>query len=202
MRRTHLEDQLMYRIIPVAALALGMAVSAAAQDSTVRSRTKVSADDARAITLTGCLARGPSNFFTLRNASASTSDEVTTKSKTQTDVDDHGNDVKTKSRTEINRDDSKHAGVAGLKASYELTPQQGVDLATHVGHQVQITAVALDPKKGDDDAKVKVEDETIIDRENAPDSKVKSRTEADLPRGDQSRVVVLSVKSLAPSCSN
>ena len=49
----------MYRIIPVAALALGMAVSVAAQDSTVRSRTKVSGDDARALTLTGCLERGP-----------------------------------------------------------------------------------------------------------------------------------------------
>ena len=47
----------MYRIIPVAALALGIAVSAAAQDSTVRSKTKVSADDARAITLIGCLER-------------------------------------------------------------------------------------------------------------------------------------------------
>ena len=49
----------MYRIIPVAALALGMAVSVAAQDSTVTSKTKVSGDDARALTLTGCLERGP-----------------------------------------------------------------------------------------------------------------------------------------------
>ena len=39
----------MYRIIPVAALALGMAVSVAAQDSTVTSKTKVSGDDARAL---------------------------------------------------------------------------------------------------------------------------------------------------------
>ncbi len=191
----------MHRIIPVAALALGIAGSAAAQDSTVRSKTKVSADDARAITLIGCLDRGPGSAFTLKNALAGTGDEVTAKSKVETDVDNHGNDVKTKSRTEIDRDSARRAGVAGLKASYELTPQQGVDLASHVGHQVQITAVALDPKKGDDDAKVTIEEETKIDRDNAPDSKVKSRTEATVSRGDQSKVVVLSARTLAPTCS-
>jgi hypothetical protein len=191
----------MYRIIPAVAIALGMAVSVAAQDSTVRSRTKVSADDARAITLIGCLERGPGNAFTLKNAIASTGEEVTTKSKTETDVDNRGNEVKTRSRTEIDREGARDAGVAGLKASYELTPQQGVDLATHVGHQVQLTAVALDPKNGDDDAKVKVEDETRISREDAPDSKVKTRTEATISRGDQAKVVVLSAKTLAPACS-
>jgi hypothetical protein len=191
----------MYRIIPVAALALGMAVSAAAQDSTVTSKTKISADDARAITLIGCLERGSGSAFTLKNAIAGTGEEVTTKSKVETDVDNHGKDVKTKSRTEIDRDSSRRAGVTGLKASYELAPQQGVDLASHVGHQVQITAVALDAKKGDDDAKVKIEEETKIDRDNAPDSKVKTRTEANLSRGDQPKVVVLSARTLAPTCS-
>jgi len=196
-----LEDELMHRIIPVAALALGMTVSAAAQDSTVTSKTKVSADGARAITLIGCLDGGPGSAFTLKNAIAGTGNEVTTKSKVEKDVDNHGNDVKTKSRTEIDRDGSKRAGIAGLKTSYELTPQQGVDLASHVGQQVQITAVALDPKKGDDHAKVKIEDETKTDRENAPDSTVKSRTEATVSRGDHSKVVVLSAKTLAPTCS-
>jgi hypothetical protein len=191
----------MYRIIPVVAIALGMAASVAAQDSTVRSRTKVSTDDGRAITLIGCLERGPSNVFTIKNAIASTSEEVTTKSKTEKDVDDRGNEVRTRSRTEIDSEDTRRAGVAGLKASYELTPQQGVDLATHVGHQVQITAVALDPKNGDDDAKVKIEDETRVSREDGPDSKVKTRTEANLSRGDQAKVVVLSAKTLAPTCS-
>jgi hypothetical protein len=191
----------MYRIIPVAALALGMAVSVAAQDNTVRSKTKVSGDDARALTLTGCLERGPAGIFTLNNATARTSDEVTTKSKVETDVDNHANDVKTKSRTDVEHEDGRRAGIAGLKASYELSPNQGVELASHVGEQVLVTAVALDPKRGDDDAKVKIEDETKIDRENAPDSKVKTRTEAELARGDHSRVTVLSVKTVAPSCT-
>ena len=188
----------MYRIIPVVALALGMAVSVAAQDSTVRSRTKVSGDDARALTLTGCLERGPAGVFSLNNATARSSDEVTTKSKVETDVD--GDNVKTKSRTEVEHDDGRRADIAGLKASYELSPNQGVELASHVGQQVQITGVALAAKKGDDDAKVKIEEETKVDRENAPDSKVKSRTEAELPRGDHSKVTVLSVRTIAPSC--
>jgi hypothetical protein len=191
----------MYRIIPVAALALGMAASVAAQDSTVRSRTKVSGDDARALTLTGCLERGPAGVFTLNNATARSSDEVTTKSKVETDVDNRGNDVKTKSRTEVEHEDGRRAGIAGLKASYELSPNQGVELASHVGQQVLVTAVAIDAKKGDDDAKVKIEEETKVDRENAPDSKVKTRTEAELPRGGNSKVTVLSVKTVAPSCS-
>ena len=191
----------MYRIIPVAALALGMAVSVAAQDSTVTSKTKVSGDDARALTLTGCLERGPAGVFTLNNATARSSEEVTTKSKVETDVDNHGNDVKTKSRTDVEHEDGRRAGIAGLKATYELSPNQGVELASHVGEQVLVTAVALDAKKGDDDAKVKIEEETKVDRENAPDSKVKTRTEAELPRGDHSTVSVLSVKTVAPSCS-
>ena len=191
----------MYRIIPVAALALGMAASVAAQDSTVKSRTKVSGDDARALTLTGCLERGPAGVFTLNNASARTSDEVTTKSKVETDVDNHGNDVKTKSRSEVEHDDGRRAGIAGLKASYELSPNQGVELASHVGEQVLVTAVSIEAKKGDDDAKVKIEDDTKVERENAPDSKIKTRTEAELPRGGHSKVTVLAVKTVAPSCS-
>ena len=107
----------MYRIIPVAALALGMAVSVAAQDSTVTSKTKVSGDDARALALTGCLERGPAGVFTLNNATARSGDEVTTKSKVETDVDNHGKDVKTKSQAEVEHEDGRHAGIAGLKAS-------------------------------------------------------------------------------------
>jgi len=166
----------------------------------VTSKTKVSGDDARALTLKGCLERGPAGVFTLNNATARSGDEVTTKSKVETDVDNHGKDVKTKSRAEVEHEDGRHAGIAGLKASYELSPRQGVELASHVGEQVLVTAIALDAKKGDDDAKVKIEEETKVDRENAPDSKVKTRTEAELPRGDHSRVTVLSVKTVAPSC--
>ena len=72
----------------------------------------------------------------VNNATARSGDEVTTKSKVETDVDNHGKDVKTKSRAEVEHEDGRHAGIAGLKASYELSPRQGVELASHVGEQV------------------------------------------------------------------
>jgi hypothetical protein len=189
----------MHRIIPVLAIALGMAVSGAAQDSSVRSRTKVSADDAHTLTLTGCLAQ-QGDVFTLKGTSAVARGDVTTKSKIETDIDNQGADVKTKARTEVDHDGEAHAGAPGLVATYELTPQQGIDLAAHIGHQVQITALALDAKGGDDDAEVKVEEKSKIEREDAPDAKVKSRTEATLPHGDHARVTVLSVKPLGAAC--
>ena len=82
-----------------------------------------------------------------------------------------------------------------------MNSQQGVDLGAHVGHQVLITAVALDPKNGDDDVKVKVEEETKINRDKAPDTEVKSRTEATLSPGHEAKVMVLSARTLAPSCT-
>jgi hypothetical protein len=192
----------MYRIIPVVAVALGMAVSAAAQDRTERSKTKVSVDDAQTVTLKGCLAQETgSSLFTLRGAATVSDGDVTTTSKTETDVDDRGRDVKSKTKTEVDHDGKTHdAGVPGLTAIYELTPRQGVDLAPHVGKQVQIIAVSLDPKR-DGDAKVKIEDETKIDRKGAKGSEVKSTTEVRVPRGSQPRLNVVAVKPLGSSCS-
>lgn len=189
----------MYRMIPVVAVALGLTVSAAAQDSTVKSRTKVSADDAKTITLTGCLAQA-GDLFTLRGTSTVGKGDVTTKSKVETDVDNHGKDVKTKSQTEVDHDGKRQAGTPGLTATYELSPQAGVNLAEHVGQRVQLTAVSLDPKKGDKDAKVKVEDNTKVEREHGRDSEVKSTTEATLPRGDHARVMVVAVHPLGETC--
>ena len=189
----------MKRIIPVvAAAALGV-VTVAAQDSTEKTKTQVSVDDGRAITLTGCLQQaGP--LFTLRGTSAISSDDVTTRTRVKTDVDDDGAEVKRSAKSEVDHDDDVAVGTSGLVASYELTARQGVDLAAHVGKQVQVTAVALDPKKGDDDAKVKVRETTRVDREDAPDSKVTSKTTAELPRGAQTKVTVVSIKSLGTSC--
>jgi hypothetical protein len=113
-------------------------------------------------------------------------------------VDDDGAEVKTESRTEVDHDG--HAGARGLIATYDLTARQSVDLAAHAGQQVQITVLALDARDGDDDAEVEVEERTKIEREDAPDSRVKSRTEASLPRGDHARVAVLSVKPLGAAC--
>jgi hypothetical protein len=193
-----MEDELMKQMITAAALALGIAASAAAQDTTVKSKTKVEADDARAVTLTGCLQQTPASVFTLRGT-AVTSDEVTTRSRAKTDVDDDGDRVTTSTRTRVETDDRKAVGTAGLTTIYELTPQQGINLTGHVGHQVQITAIALTGKKGD--AEVTVTEQTRVQREDAEDAKVQTRTKADIPRGAANRFTVISVKSLGTPCS-
>jgi hypothetical protein len=190
----------MKRIIPVVAAAALAVSTVAAQDSTEKSKTRVSVDDGRAITLTGCLEQQAGPFFTLRGSSAVSSDEVTARTRVKTDVDDDGADVKRSAKSEVDHDDDVAVGTSGLVATYELTARQGLDLSAHVGKQVQVTAVALDPKNGDDDAKVKVRETTRVDREDAPDSKVKTKTTAELPRGAHTRVSVVSIKSLGASC--
>ena len=137
---------------------------------------------------------------TLRGTSVVSSDDVTTRSRVKTDVDDDDADVKRSTKNEVDHGDDVAVGTSGLVGTYELTARQGVELAPHVGKQVQVTAVALDPKKGDDDAKVTVRETTRVDREDAPDSKVTTKTTAELPRGARTKVTVISVKSLGTSC--
>jgi hypothetical protein len=71
------------------------------------------------------------------------------------------------------------------------------DLEKHIGHVMEIEGKALDRGKGE----LEVETKTKVEREHAPDSKEKSRTEikgegAPLPFLD-----VTSVKMLRASCS-
>ena len=195
----------MRQIIPIVAAAALAVTSVAAQDrkdkdSNETTRTKVSVDDGRAITLTGCLQQDAARAFTLRGAKAMSSDEVTTRTQVKKDVDDDGAEVTRSTKTKVEHDDDV-VGTSGLIATYELTARQGVDLSPHVGKQVQITAVALAPKGGDDDAKVTIQETTRVEREDAPDSKVKTKTTAELPRGDRSRVTVVAVKALGSSCA-
>lgn len=189
-------------IVPIVAIAIGAGAAAAAQDTTTRTKTSVSADDARTITLTGCLRQPLSNLFTLRGTMATTSDEVTTRSKTRTEVDDNGADVSTRSRTDVERDGDVAVGTSGLTATYELAPQQGVNLSAHIGKQVMVTALALDPKNGDDDAKVTIREKSETERDDAPDAEVETRTRAEIPRGDRARVTVVSVKPTGAACTD
>jgi hypothetical protein len=183
----------MYRCIPAIAVVLGIAASAGAQDSTTRSKTKVSADDARTITLTGCLEPGTRNSFRLRGSGAVSGDDVTTKSKVEKKVDDNGNKTRTKSRTDI-----EHDGDATTVATYLLTPQAGVDLASHVGRRVHIIGVVVDPDE--DDAEVEIKDDTKIERDGAPDVRQKSKKKIEVDRGEPGSVTVVSVKPIGGAC--
>jgi len=125
----------MKRIIPVVAAAALAVSSVAAQDSTEKSKTKVSVDDGRAITLTGCLEQQAGPLFTLRGSSAVSSDEVTTRTRVKTDVDDDGAEVKKSAKSEVDHDDDVAVGTSGLVATYDLTAAKGVDLSAHVANR-------------------------------------------------------------------
>jgi hypothetical protein len=190
----------MKRLIPACALAMACAVTASAQDSTSTTRTQVKADDAKAVTATGCLVPGASaGSFALRGAITARGEEVTTKTRTKTDVDRDEARVRTETRTRAEGDRDRVG--AGSVLFYNLSPRAGVDLAAHAGHQVQLTAIVLD--RGEDDADVRIREETRVDREHGRDTKsrTESKVSVDRERGDGPRLTVISVKPLGGSCS-
>jgi len=188
----------MRKWISTCAVAAALAATVHAQDSTTKSRTEIKTDDAKAVVATGCLipALAPGSFA-LRGGITAQGDDVTTKTRTETDVDKDKARVKTDTKTSA---DGEHNRVApGGVIVYDLSPRAGVDLAAHVGQQVQLTAIVLDRGKGDADIKVK--EETKVDPEHGDDSKAKSETKLSVPRTGGSRLTVLSVKSLGQTCN-
>jgi hypothetical protein len=192
----------MKALIAACAMAVAFSVAAGAQDSTVKSRTRVKADDdARTMVMTGCLQAADGNMFMLSGAMARTGDDLTSRTKTKTDIDRDKTKVKSKTTAKVD-DGDRTIGTAGATMTYAVEPRAGVDLASHVGQQVEIAAVMLDPaRRGDDDAKVKIEDRTKTDVDDAPDSTVRSKTKLELPRGATARLMAISVKQVAPNCT-
>jgi hypothetical protein len=192
----------MKTLIPTCALMAALAAAAHAQDSKVTTKTEVDADNARAVIASGCLMQAPdTKTFTLRGAVVTTGEDLTAKSRVTTDVDKDDTTIKTETKAEIDRGD-RPVGTSGAMKVYDLSPRAGVDLATHVGHQVEISAVMVDAAKGDDDAEVEIKERTKVEVDDAPDAKVETKTEAELPRGANARLTVVSVKPLASACSN
>jgi hypothetical protein len=187
----------MKRLLTTGAIAAAFAVSAYAQDSTSTTRTKVKVDDAKAVTATGCLVPGASSgSFALKGAITARGDEVSSKTETRTDVDRDGSRVRTETRT---RADGDRDRAGGAVLFYNLNPRAGVDLASHVGHQVQLTAIVLE--RGEGDADVKVREETRVDRENGNDSRTRTESRITVDRDNGPRLNVISVKPLGGSCS-
>ena len=81
--------------------------------------------------------------------------------------------MRTDTRTKAEGDHDRVG--AGTVVLYDLSPRAGVDLATHVGQQVQLTAILLDRGKGDADVKIK--EETNVDREHGIGRQVEERVE-------------------------
>ncbi len=190
----------MRRFISTCAIAVALAATAIAQDSTVKSKTKVKADDARVTQMTGCLERGAAaNTYMLTGVIAATGKDLTVKSKTKTDVHRDATKVKSETKTDV---DHGTVGTAGATAVYDVMGRDGVNLSSYVGQRVQITAVMPDPVKGsDNDADVKIKEKTKARAEDAPDSKSRSKTTFELPRGAHPRLTAVSITSIAPTCS-
>jgi len=190
----------MRTVITGSLIALTIGVTAAAQDSTVTSRTKVSGDDAKAVVMRGCLQQtAAGNGFLLLGGITASGEDLKSTSKTKTDVDGDKRTVTGKSTTKIDGDD--HA-VATAGTAYTVTARSGVDLASHAGEDVEISAVLIDASKGGDKkADITIKDDTKIDREDAPDSKVQSKSKAEVARGPLPQLMAVSVKSLGRACS-
>jgi len=193
----------MKALIAGSLVAFALGVTAAAQDSTVKTQTKVSGDDARAVTMRGCLQQSAaSDGFLLLGGVTASGEDLTSKTKVKTDVDDDETKVKSKTETKIDGD-GKKVGTAGSITSYVVMPRDGVDLAAHAGQEVEISAVMVDARTGGDkDAEVKIKETTKVDTDHAPDAKIESKTKAEVPRGATPRLMAMSVKSLGRTCGN
>jgi hypothetical protein len=188
----------MKRWISTCAVAAAFAVTAHAQDKTTTTRTQVKADDAKAVTATGCLVPGLApDRFVLRGAIVARGEEVTSKTRTKEDVDRDEARVRTDTRTKAEGDHDRVG--AGTVVLYDLSPRAGVDLAAHSGQQVQLTAIVLDRGKGDADVKIK--EDTKVDREHGSDAKSRTESKINVERGDGPRLNVLSVKPLGQPCT-
>ena len=188
----------MKKFIPTCAIAAALAAGVHAQDSTTTTRTQVKADDAKAITATGCLVQGIApGAFALRGAITARGEEVTSRTRTKSDVDRDESRVRSETRTKAEGDHDRVS--TGTVVVYDLSPRAGVDLAANVGQQVQLTAILLDRGKGDADVKIK--EDTKVDREHAPDARSRTESKITVDRGNGPRLNVISVKSLGQSCT-
>jgi len=184
----------MRRILTACVIALSMTLVASAQDSTVKSKTKVKADDASVYSLNGCLQRDVAGNYTLFGTAVAGDDHLTTESKVKTDNDKNKSKVTTSSQTKV--DDAR--GTAGTLATFMLFPRDNVSLGQYVGQQVQMSAIVVDPNHKDAD--VKIEDKTTVDPAHGDDHTKRSTTKVEVDRGAHGQFTVVSVKPLGSAC--
>jgi hypothetical protein len=182
-------------IIHTAVVLLAVCATLAAQDSTTKSRTKIDGDDARIVSMTGCLRQDvATGAYSLVGAIGAAGERVRTTSKTETDVDEDDTTVKSDTRTRARGD----RATADVTATYILVPGK-VNLAPHVGQRVQLAAAAVEP--GHRDAEVTIRDKTTVDPENGRDRTSRSKTEVEIEGGAPGQYTVVSVKPLGGTCA-
>jgi len=183
-------------LFPVAIMVAALSVALSAQDSRVKSRTNIKADDATVTSMTGCLGQQGSGVYTLNGTVATSGKEIETNSKVKTDVDKDKTTVRGKTETKAN---DGAVATAGSASTFLLVPGNNVDLASHVGERVRISAIMVKPGRGDADVKIK--DKTKVDSEGAPDAKSQSKTKLELPRSSAGQYTVMSITPTGSRCA-
>ena len=178
----------------VALLAVGVTVSA--QDTTVKSRTKVESDEAQVVSMKGCLRQDASTrTYMLVGTVEATGENVTNEAKVKIDRDKDETTVTADTRA---RGENGDKGAVGAASTYVLAPGN-VNLTPHVGKQVQVVAAAVKP--GHKDADVTINDKTTVDPENGRDRTERSKTKVEIERGPLGQYTVVSVKPLGGTCA-
>src|SRR5215212_3319973 len=132
----------MRRILIGCAAALSMTLVASAQDSTIKSKTEIKADDASVVSMTGCLKRDVAGNFTVFGTAVKAREGVTTETKVRAENEKDESKVTTTTRTKA---DEGRVGTAGALSTFIVAPRDGVSLTQYVGQQVQISAIMVDP---------------------------------------------------------
>ena len=185
-------------LFPVTMMVGVLSIALSAQDSTVKSRTNIKADDATVTSMTGCLGQDvATGVYTLNGTIATSGKEIQTNSKVKTDVDRDKTTVRGKTETKAN---DGAVATAGSVSTFLLVPGNSVDLASHVGERVNLSAIMV--KAGHGDADVKIKDKTKVDPENAPDAKSQSKTKLELPRSPAGQYTVMSITPTGSRCAN
>ena len=118
--------------------------AAVAQDSTIKTKTKVEGDDAQTVTYTGCVRTG-----------------------TQTQSYVLNNVVPVSTSTEVS------ANAAGMptettSTTYALVPGDTVQITEYVGHKVEVTGMLVPKGEMKTETKTKVGDDTTKTRRSKP----------------------------------
>ena len=182
---------------PVAIAVTALTAALSAQDSTVKSRTTIKADDARVMSMTGCLRQQlATGVYMLEGTVATSGKEIETNSKVKTDVDKDKTTVKGKSESKAT---DGAVATAGGVTTFVLVPGNGVDLASHVGERVEIAAIMVKPGHGDADVKIK--EKTKTDPEHGRDTTSRATTKLEVPRGPVGQYTVIALRSLSDTCT-
>jgi len=185
----------MRRILTGCAVALSMTLVASAQDSTIKSKTEIKADDASVVSMTGCLKRDVAGNFTLFGTAVKAREGVTTETKVQTENERDESKVTTTTRTKA---DEGRVGTAGRLSTFIVMPRDGVSLTQYVGQEVQLSAIMVDPDAKD--AKIKIDEKTTVDPEHADASSKRTKTEVEVDGAAVGHYTVMTVKPMGGSC--